>query len=123
MYLCPVCGYERLEDPPKDFTICPSCGTEFGYDDAFSSHAELRAKWLRNGAPWWSRVDPRPENWDPQQQVDAVMSSISALLKSYRPSSQEPTPAFRSFMNAQRGQPGHGVFLTTVKQTLTAQTA
>src|ERR1017187_7282190 len=47
MYLCSVCGYDRLEDPPKNFTICPSCGTEFGYDDAFASHAELRAKWLR----------------------------------------------------------------------------
>jgi hypothetical protein len=50
MYLCPVCGYDRLEDPPGTFTICPSCGTEFGYDDAFASHAELRAKWLQNGA-------------------------------------------------------------------------
>src|ERR1017187_7696142 len=75
MYLCSVCGYDRLEDPPKNFTICPSCGTEFGYDDAFASHAELRAKWLRNGAQWWSTVDPKPEHWDQQQQVDVVMSS------------------------------------------------
>jgi len=76
MYLCPVCGYDRLEEPPADFCICPSCGTEFGYDDYFSSHAELRAKWLRNDAHWWSTVDACPENWDPQQQVEAVMSSI-----------------------------------------------
>jgi hypothetical protein len=42
---------------------------------SFASHAELRAKWLRNGAQWWSTVDPKPEHWDPQQQVDVVMSS------------------------------------------------
>jgi hypothetical protein len=75
MHLCPVCGYDPLEDPPENFIICPSCGTEFGYDDAFASHADLRPKWLRNGAQWWSTVDPKPEHWDPQQQVDAVMSS------------------------------------------------
>jgi hypothetical protein len=69
MYLCPVCGYDKLEDPPRDFTICPS------FDDAFASHSELRAKWLRNGAQWWSTVDPKPEHGDPRQQVDAVMSS------------------------------------------------
>lgn len=123
MYLCPVCGYDRLEDPPKIFIICPSCGTEFGYDDAFSSHAELRAKWLRSGALWWSTVDPRPENWDPQQQVEAVVSSIWTLLKSNRPSSQEPTPALYSFMSVQRGQSGHHDFLKTARQTFTAQTA
>jgi hypothetical protein len=75
MDLCPVCGYDRLEDPPQNFAIRPSCGTEFRYDDAFASHADLRAKWLRNGAQWWSTVDPKPEHWDPQHQVDAVMSS------------------------------------------------
>ena len=64
MYLCPVCGYHKLEDPPRDFTICPSCGTEYGFDDAFA-----------NGAQWWSTVDPKPDHGDPQQQVDAVMSS------------------------------------------------
>jgi hypothetical protein len=71
MYLCPVCGFDRLEDPPKNFVICASCGTEFGYDDAFCSHTELRVKWLRGGAQWRSTVDARPENWDPLQQVDA----------------------------------------------------
>src|ERR1039458_3872664 len=75
MYLCSVCGYDRLEDPPKNFTICPSWGTEFGYDDAFASSAELRAKWLRNGAQWWSTVDPKPEHWDPRKKVDVRSSS------------------------------------------------
>jgi predicted RNA-binding Zn-ribbon protein involved in translation (DUF1610 family) len=40
MYTCPVCGFQGLSEPAYDehyctfFEICPSCGTEFGYDDA-----------------------------------------------------------------------------------------
>jgi hypothetical protein len=79
MYICPVCGYDRLADPPSNFSICPSCGTEFGYDDAFATHAELRAAWLRNGAKWWSPVDPQPQNWDPYRQLNAVIESSHLL--------------------------------------------
>jgi hypothetical protein len=68
MHTCPVCGYDRLTDAPQDFTICPCCGTEFE-NDAFPSHAELRARWVRDGAEWWSPVDPKPANWDPRRQV------------------------------------------------------
>jgi len=57
--VCPVCGY-FLEHPPADFTICPSCRTEFGYDDAGRTHAELRDSWLRGGAQWWSESVPKP---------------------------------------------------------------
>lgn len=74
-YLCPVCGY-RMEDPPRDYNICPSCGTEFGYHDENASITELRATWLRNGLQWWSPVDPQPENWDPYEQVAEVISSL-----------------------------------------------
>jgi hypothetical protein len=70
MHICPVCGYDRLTDPPLNFSICPSCGTEFGYDDKFASHAELRAKWLLSGPKWWSPVDPCPDDWNPDFQVD-----------------------------------------------------
>jgi len=72
MHLGPVCGFDRLEDPPKDFTICPSCGTEFGYDDAFASHETLRQEWIQNGHKWWSPVDAPPQNWNPQQQLRAL---------------------------------------------------
>lgn len=58
--------------PAADYHICPSCGTEFGYDDAGRSHAELRANWLRNGARWWSPVDPQPPNWDPYTQLSGL---------------------------------------------------
>ena len=38
-YICPVCGYAYLEEPPRDekgrpsFDICDCCGIEFGYED------------------------------------------------------------------------------------------
>lgn len=81
MYMCPVCGYGQLSDPPLNFTICPSCGTEFGYDDAFVNHAELRIQWLRNGARWWSPVDRPPADWDAYIQVDNVASFLWSRLR------------------------------------------
>jgi hypothetical protein len=52
MYTCPVCEYDKLSEAPENFTICPSCGTEFEYDEAFLSHMELRDRWVRKGAHW-----------------------------------------------------------------------
>jgi len=103
MNSCPVCGYDRLTEPPVDFTICPSCGTEFGYDDAFITHSQLRDKWLRNGAQWWSPVDPRPDNWDPYLQVDAVVSSLWSWLRT-PPPDQQTSATFANIMNARRPQ-------------------
>jgi len=68
MNFCPVCGY-AVPYPPADFHICPSCGTEFGYDDSGTTYEELRNQWIRDGLAWWSPVDRPPENWDPYQQM------------------------------------------------------
>lgn len=38
LYTCPICGYDKLNEPPFDqngegsFEICPSCNNEFGYN-------------------------------------------------------------------------------------------
>jgi hypothetical protein len=69
MHICPVCGYNKLEFPPKDFTICPSCGTEFGYQDATVSHSVLRQRWISKGMLWHSRVVDQPLFWDANQQL------------------------------------------------------
>jgi A2L zinc ribbon protein len=66
--MCPVCGYE-MEAPPKDYRICPSCGTEFGVHDVNATVAELREAWMKSGPRWWSKVDPLPANWDPITQM------------------------------------------------------
>ena len=52
LFSCPVCGYGELTTPPYDefkcaiFEICPSCGTEFGYDDVSTSFVLLQKNWI-----------------------------------------------------------------------------
>ena len=67
--LCPVCGF-GLDQPPTDFNICPSCGTEFGYSDSGRSNEFLREQWLSHGAKWASKVDKKPKGWDPFVQLE-----------------------------------------------------
>ncbi len=68
-YMCPVCGYPDLDEPPASWEICPSCGTEFDYHDSRVSHAVLRQRWLEKGAPWHSRYVPAPPNWNAYEQI------------------------------------------------------
>lgn len=71
-YLCPVCGYDGLDLPPDNHTICPSCGTQFGLDTLLHSVDELRLRWLALGARWWSESDVAPPGWDGRRQVQRV---------------------------------------------------
>lgn len=71
MHRCPVCGYDELPYPPRNFNICPSCGTEFENDDFGTTEAEvkqrqleLRNAWVTTGPSWFSRVTPQPPHWD-----------------------------------------------------------
>jgi len=68
-YLCPVCGYDDLTQPPKNFSICDCCGTEFESDDFDRSHEELRIDWISNNLPWFSRSVVAPKNWSPYRQL------------------------------------------------------
>lgn len=68
-HICPVCGYDQLEDPPRNHNICNSCGTQFGYDDSTTSHEELRRRWVEEGMNWWSIYTDPPRNWDPVTQL------------------------------------------------------
>ena len=83
-FTCPACGYPGLRDPPWDKgpsdEICPSCGLQFGYDDAAGGdarsreriYARWREEWKQAGCPWWSRNTAAPRNWDAQRQLSAV---------------------------------------------------
>jgi hypothetical protein len=64
MYICPVCKFDKLPDPPENFEICPSCGTEFGYHDTTKTFHQLRDIWIASGAKWHSKVIPMPVGWD-----------------------------------------------------------
>jgi hypothetical protein len=99
--LCPVCGYE-MEAPPKDYRICPSCGTEFGVHDANASVADLRDAWLRSGPKWWSKTDAQPHGWDPLGQ----MEEAGIVVK--RPPSNEPSSVSTSSSNTAVGGRGLG---------------
>jgi hypothetical protein len=68
-HICPVCGYDKLEFPPRNFSICACCGTEFGYDDRVLSHERLRARWIRKGFPWFDPDEQKPIRWNPIDQL------------------------------------------------------
>lgn len=79
-YVCPVCGWPELDEPAYDqygsssFDICPCCGTQFGYQDARRTHADLRAEWIAGGMPWSSRAVPEPDGWESSSQLRAAGS-------------------------------------------------
>lgn len=65
MHTCPVCGFGGLMYPPENFTICPSCYTEFGYEDTSMSYEQLTLEWIRKGLPWEAaNVVPPPDDWE-----------------------------------------------------------
>jgi hypothetical protein len=79
--ICPVCGYE-LDFAPwvgesSADEICPSCGIQFGYDDAASGdpqarsnvYDEWRESWIKNGMRWFSSGVAQPPNWNPNDQL------------------------------------------------------
>jgi hypothetical protein len=68
-YTCPVCGYDKLISPPANYHICPSCGTEFEYDDFATSHDLLLKQWIREGMPWHKTRTGPPPGWDPVVQI------------------------------------------------------
>jgi hypothetical protein len=66
-YRCPVCFFDELPYPPRDYHICPCCGTEFGNDDAEVSDSRLREIWITQGAKWF--FGKPPEGWSPWHQL------------------------------------------------------
>jgi hypothetical protein len=68
-YQCPVCGYDKLTQPPESWYVCPCCGTEFELHDYDRTHAELRMEWIEKGLPWFSRAILPPKDWSPYAQL------------------------------------------------------
>jgi hypothetical protein len=67
MFMCPVCFYKEMPDPPADYNICPCCGTEFENDDELRTYAQLRAHWISRGARWFFHAPP--PLWNPWEQL------------------------------------------------------
>jgi hypothetical protein len=76
-YLCPVCGWPNLHEPPRSvdggasFELCPSCGFEFGFDDDDQGliYEAARTRWVAAGMPWWSSSRQPPADWNPGRQL------------------------------------------------------
>jgi hypothetical protein len=74
-YRCPVCMYPRLPYPPRDYHICPCCGTEFGNDDANFTVGQLREMWIAGGANWF--FGKPPAGWNAWLQlIDAGLRVV-----------------------------------------------
>lgn len=66
---CPVCGYDKINEPTLKWSICPSCGTQFGLSDNGRTHAQLRHDWIYGGAAWQDDYILPPPYWSPISQL------------------------------------------------------
>lgn len=81
MYICPICGYDKLMDEPYDkdgnpsYEICFCCGFEFGYDDDSEgiTFDIYRKDWIKQGAKWFD-IKYKPEDWSIQEQLKNIKS-------------------------------------------------
>ncbi|WP_154890075.1 hypothetical protein [Longibaculum muris] len=80
-YICPICGYDKLLEPPYDeynnpsYEICPCCGFEYGFDDQDQNFDFIayRENWLLSGAKWFLPQE-KPDNWDLSAQLKNLTS-------------------------------------------------
>jgi hypothetical protein len=87
---CPVCGFDELEFPPRDYSICACCGTEFGYDDRVLTHEQLRRQWIQRGFHWFDLDQQKPFRWNPITQLLRA-GHKSELIESLSPKDSAST--------------------------------
>jgi len=66
---CPVCGYDKINETTLKWSICPSCGTQFGLSDNGRTYAQLRHDWIQGGATWQDDYILPPPYWSPINQL------------------------------------------------------
>jgi hypothetical protein len=102
MYICPVCGYPQLAEPPRSpsgggsYEICPSCGFQFGVDDddRGKTYEGARKAWQEAGMPWSSKGIPAPKGWNGPRQPLALNPAKKTAKKF------PPRPAAKSAKKA-----------------------
>jgi hypothetical protein len=87
-YICPVCGYDKLEKQPYDekgnesFEICVCCAFEFGVDDMLYIFETYRKEWL-------SKQDTKQgDHWN----LDEQLKNIEKIKPLYIPYNRPPKP-------------------------------
>jgi hypothetical protein len=69
--ICPVCGYDQLDEGPftpegcPTYEICPCCGFEYGFDDESEgfTYSQFRQRWIARGYHWFDKEET-PAGWD-----------------------------------------------------------
>ena len=83
--ICPVCGYDGLEETPYDkygypsYEICSCCGYEYGFQDESKgiSFSEYRQKWIEDGFNFsWEKK--RPSQWS-LKELEEQLKNISKV--------------------------------------------
>ncbi|MNW39519.1 hypothetical protein D3C74_166090 [compost metagenome] len=83
-YICPVCGFDKLEDEPYiggidsnagSYEICPCCGFQFGYNQK-SKITQFRKEWIINGSKWFDGEE-KPKEWCLEEQLKRIGSEIA----------------------------------------------
>lgn len=82
-YICPVCGFNDLEESPFDqqgtpsYEICSCCGFEFGFDGANNQivFTDFRHRWIKNGTQWFI-PKLKPKGWDFKSQLSNLNKDI-----------------------------------------------
>jgi len=77
-YICPVCGFPKLEEDPNyiaSFEICPSCFFQFRVDDDDKGYTyeQYRQKWILEGMIWGGGHSKPPAGWDPKEQLKNLL--------------------------------------------------
>jgi hypothetical protein len=75
---CRVCGFREDFAPwgddglSPDFSFCPCCGAEHGYQDATLTAARAnRRRWIDGGAKWF-KDKYRPADWSLALQLEGI---------------------------------------------------
>ena len=91
--VCPVCGFDKLVESPRNrtggasFEICSCCGFQFGVtdDDQGISYDDHRQQWIANGMAWTSTGKKPAKGWNPQTQLGNLARSITLKRVRGRP--------------------------------------
>ena len=86
-FICPVCGYDRLPEPPHDeqgcptYVVCPCCGFEFGFDDDSEGHtySTYWQHWIDQGFPFFN-AKKRPANWNIRTMKRQLENTVNGNL-------------------------------------------
>ncbi|RCW40866.1 hypothetical protein [Paenibacillus prosopidis] len=89
-YICHVCGFSELEEPPwglngesSSFNICDCCGFTFGYEDCqLNAYEKNKHNWITSGAKWFDE-ELQPEGWSLDNQLKNIEKIPQHLLPKY----------------------------------------